>query len=114
MRHLLLGLAFVLVSAGPVLAQTLLTNAPPEAKLWEVLCKAGFPLLMTAAGPFVTSFIVQANPLLKYVLAGVASMLVGALAGQIDGFPLTSESAATMGVTLGPAGQALVNGWMKK
>jgi len=92
---------------GISLAQTLTTDAPAPQKAWEVLLKLGFPVIMTVVGPFVTGFIKTAPSWVKYVVASLASMLVGAGAGAIPDFPLTIESAATIGATSGATGQAL-------
>jgi hypothetical protein len=110
----LVVLASLLWEVSVVLAQTILTDEPPEQKVWEVFVKPTFMLLMTIVGPFITRYITQADPIIKYLVAGLASMLVGAIAGQVPGFPLTSESAANMGAGLGPAAQAIVNGWLRK
>lgn len=88
-------------------AQTLTTDAPAGQKAWEVLLKLGFPVIMTVIGPFVTGFIKSAPEWVKYIVAGLSSMLVGAGAGAIPDFPLTIESAATIGVTSGAIGQKL-------
>lgn len=92
---------------GISLAQTLTTDEPAGQKAWEVLLKLGFPVIMTVVGPFVTGFMKSAPTWVKYVVASVASMVVGAGAGAIPDFPLTIESAATIGATSGATGQAL-------
>ena len=56
---------------------------------------------------YVTGFIKTAPAWVKYVVASLASMLVGVGAGVIPDFPLTIESAATIGATSGATGQAL-------
>lgn len=104
---LLLSLSLMLAGASTVLAQTLTTDAPVPQKMWEIILKLAFPLVLTVVGPFVTSFIKTAHPAIKYVVAGFASLLVGVGAGAIPDFPLTMESAGTMGVTGGVIGQKL-------
>jgi hypothetical protein len=105
-RHLLLMFVMLLVYSNSF-AQTLTTDAPVPQKAWEVLLKLGFPVVMTVVGPFVTGFIKTAPTWVKYVVASLASMIVGAGAGAIPDFPLTVESAATIGATSGATGQAL-------
>ena len=90
-----------------VVAQTLMTNAPIEQKTWEIMLKLAFPVLMTAVGPMLTQYISNAPPAVKYLVASLGSMCVGAGAGAIPDFPLTIESAATIGVTSGAIGQKL-------
>ncbi|MGH6821215.1 MAG: hypothetical protein ACREDU_10185 [Methylocella sp.] len=106
-RPLLMSLCLWLLSVSPVLAQTMTTNEPASQQAWEVLLKLAFPIVMTAVGPFVTGYIKDAHPALKYVVASLASMLVGAGAGSIPDFPLGMESAATIGATSGATGQFL-------
>jgi intracellular septation protein A len=110
----LVMLAALWCEASVALAQTLTTDEPVPQKMWEIFIKPAFMLLMAVVGPFVTRYMVTADPIIKYLVAGLASMLVGAIAGQVPGFPLTSESAANMGAGLGPAGQAIVNGLFRK
>jgi hypothetical protein len=101
-------LTLLLLMPTMALAQTLTTEAPASQKAWEVLLKLAFPILMTIVGPFVTGYIKDAPVPVKYAVASLASMLVGAGAGSIPDFPLTMESAATIGVTSGATGQALL------
>lgn len=96
-----------MINVTEVFAQTLMTDAPPVQKTWEILLKLAFPIVMTAVGPTITSAIKTAPPIVKYLVASLASMLVGAGAGAIPDFPLTMESAATIGVTSGAIGQKL-------
>ena len=88
-------------------AQTLTTNEPAPQKAWEILLKLSFPVIMTVIGPFATGYIKGAPSWVKYIVASLASMLVGLGAGAIPDFPLTMESAATIGATSGATGQAL-------
>lgn len=92
---------------GHAIAQTLTTDEPVPQKAWEILLKLGFPVIMTVIGPIVTGFIKSAPDWVKYIVASLASMLVGAGAGAIPDFPLTIESAATIGATSGAIGQKL-------
>jgi hypothetical protein len=103
----LLSPVLVLLSVSYGVAQTLTTDEPAPQKMWEVLLKLAFPIVMTAVGPLVTGLIKTAPAPVKYVLAAISSMLVGAGIGSIPDFPLTPESAATIGVTSGVTGQAL-------
>jgi len=93
--------------ATSVMAQTLSTDAPAGQKTWEIVLKLAFPILMTAVGPYVTGYIKHAHPAAKYIVASLASMLIGVGAGAIPDFPLTMESAATIGATSGATGQFL-------
>lgn len=109
--------AFVLCFVVPAIAQTLTTDAPAEQKVWEVFLKVLFPTLWTAVSPFFTKGVTWA--LLKAVnsvpasLQVVVSSVIGAIlagaAGAIPDFPLTVESAATMGAAGGATGQMLAN-----
>lgn len=103
----LIMIVIMMLWYGISLAQTLTTDEPVPQKAWEVLLKLGFPVIMTVVGPFVTGFIKSAPTPVKYVIASLASMLVGAGAGAIPDFPLGIESAATIGATSGATGQAL-------
>jgi hypothetical protein len=105
-RLYILGLMMTLIPALAY-AQTLTTDAPVEQKFWEVFLKMAFPVVMTFVGPIVTGFIKTAPDWVKYLLASISSMIVGAGFGEIPNFPLTAESAATVGLLSGPAGQAL-------
>ncbi len=96
---------------GQSIAQTLASDAPPEQKLWEIMLKAIFPPLWTALSPMLTGaisrFVVTLSPTFRYILSTVIGTATGALAGTVDAFPLTSESAANMGGTAGLTGQWL-------
>lgn len=96
-----------LVFVAVAVAQTLTTDASVPQKSWEILLKLAFPVLLTAVGPFVTGFVKGLPAPAKYVIASLASMLVGAGAGAIPDFPLSIESGATMGATAGAVGQKL-------
>ncbi len=103
----LLSLVLTLGWVSVAIAQTLTTDAPPVQKTWEILLKLAFPVVMTVVGPLVTGLIKTAPDWVKYVVASLASMLVGAGAGSIPDFPLSVESAATIGVTSGAIGQKI-------
>jgi hypothetical protein len=107
MRRLLLLSSLLLLIETPVLAQTLTTDAPAPQKAWEILLKLAFPVLMTVIGPYATYPIRGAPTPVKYAVASLASMLIGAGLGSIPEFPLGLESAATIGMTSGATGQAL-------
>jgi hypothetical protein len=100
-------LAWAVLMPTLAVAQTLTTDAPPEQKAWEILLKLAFPVLMTVIGPYATFFIKGAPTPVKYAVASLASMLIGAGLGSIPAFPLGLESAATIGMTSGATGQAL-------
>ena len=97
----------LMISVEAVAAQTLMTDEPAGQKTWEVLLKLAFPILMTAVGPMATRYVKDWPPPLKYVVASLASMLVGAGLGAVPDFPLGIESAATIGATSGATGQYL-------
>lgn len=107
-RWLIMGW-LVLLWASPALAQTLTTDEPAPQKAWEIILKLAFPILMTAVGPWVASYLKAAPTPVKYAVASLTSMLLGAGAGAIPDFPMGVESAATIGVTSGATGQMLFN-----
>lgn len=102
-----------LLIALPALAQTLTTEAPAEQKLWEVFLKVLFPTLWTAVSPFITGLITsgikRVPPAFQVVISGVLGSLMAGAAGAIPDFPLSVESAATMGAAGGATGQMLAN-----
>ena len=103
----------VIISVSYAMAQTLTTDAPVPEKAWEIILKLGFPILMTAAGPYITGLItsnfVKVHPAIQYAITSFFSLITGALVGQIPDFPLTSESAATMAIAAGNTGQFMAN-----
>lgn len=109
---LMLALLMVMMTL-PALAQTLTTEAPAEQKLWEVFLKVLFPTLWTAVSPFftglITSGIKRVPPAFQVVISGVLGSLMAGAAGAIPDFPLSVESAATMGAAGGATGQMLAN-----
>ena len=109
MRRLfpLMGVLTLVLIGSIATAQTLTTDEPAPQKLWEVLLKLAFPIVMTVVGPLVTGLIKTAPTPVKYALATLTSMLLGAGIGSIPDFPLGPESAATIGATSGATGQAL-------
>lgn len=98
-----LGLAQDATSATP----------PPEQKLWEVFLKVLFPTLWTAVSPYITGLITsgikRVPPAFQVVISGVLGSLMAGAAGAIPDFPLSIESAATMGAASGATGQMLAN-----
>lgn len=109
---LMLALLMVMMTL-PALAQTLTTDAPADQKIWEVLLKVLFPTLWTAVSPFftglITSGIKRVPPAFQVVISGVLGSLMAGAAGAIPDFPLSIESAATMGAAGGATGQMLAN-----
>jgi hypothetical protein len=106
----LLSPVLVLLSVSYGFAQqSIASDAPPEEKLWQTLLKLAFPFIMTMVGPYLTSFLKTAPEPVKYVVSGLVSMLLGAGAGTIPDFPIYPESAATIGLASGIAGQKLFN-----
>ena len=109
----LLSPVLVLLSVSYAVAQTLTTDAPPEQKAWEVALKMLFPIIMTAVGPYftglITSSFAKVPAPVQYVISSILGLLMGAVAGQVPGFPLGSESAATIGLASGGTGQFLAN-----
>lgn len=107
MNYLVIMWSLVMVNMSDAVAQTLTTDAPLEQKTWEILLKLAFPVLMTAVGPMLTQYMKTMPPVVKYLVASLGSMVVGAGAGAIPDFPLSIESGATIGVTSGAIGQKL-------
>lgn len=109
----LLSPVLVLLWASYAIAQTLTTDAPAPEKLWEIILKLGFPILMTALGPYATGLITsnfaKVHPSIQYAITSVLTLIMGALVGQIPNFPLGSESAATMAIAAGNTGQFMAN-----
>ena len=92
----LLSPVLVLLSVSYAVAQTLTTDEPAPQKMWEVLLKTFFPILMTVGMPYLTGLITSGfrkvpQPI-QYVISSVLGAIVGALAGQIPDFPLGSEA----------------------
>lgn len=112
-RVLALSPLLLLLSVPIVLAQTLTTDKPPDEKAWEVVLKLGFPILMSALGPYatglITSSFAKVHPSVQYVITSILTLIAGALVGQIPQFPLGSESAATMALAAGNTGQFMAN-----
>ena len=94
-------------------AQTLTTDAPPQQKIWEVFLKVLFPAVWTAVAPWVTGLVTsgikQVPVPIQIVISSVLGAVMAGAAGAIPDFPLTIESAATMGAAGGGTGQLLVN-----
>jgi len=111
-RYMLLITAMLLVYSVSF-AQTLTTDAPAEQKIWEVFLKVMFPAIWTGVAPWVTGLVTSGIKLVPKPLQVMISSLLGAImagaAGAIPDFPLTIESAATMGLAGGGTGQVLLN-----
>lgn len=103
-------LLFVCVEA---FAQTLTTDALPQQKAWEILLKVLFPTIWTAVAPWltgiVTSGISHVPAPFRVMISSVLGAVMAGAAGAIPDFPLTVESAATMGLAGGGTGQVLAN-----
>jgi hypothetical protein len=98
---------------GTVLAQTLTTDKPADQKIWEMFLKLVFPAIWTGVAPWVTSLITKGIGTLpasvKVAISTVLGTVMAGVAGSIPDFPLTIESAATMGAAGGATGQVLLN-----
>lgn len=111
----LLSPVLVLLMVGVAVAQTITAANPPPAPeaLWEIILKLAFPVLMTAVGPYITGLITsnfaKVHPSVQYAITSVLTVIMGALAGQIPAFPLSSESAATLALAAGNTGQFMAN-----
>ena len=111
----LLSPVLILLSVSYAVAQTLTaSNPPPPAEAaWEIILKLGFPIVMSALGPYATGWITSSfakvPPAAQYAITSLITVIAGALVGQIPAFPLTSESAATMALAAGNTGQFLAN-----
>ena len=104
---------FVMFWYGNAIAQTLTTDAPVEQKIWEVLLKVLFPVIWTGVSPLITMYISKGigtlRPEVKVAVSTVLGAVMAGAAGAIPDFPLTIESAATMGAGGGATGQFLYN-----
>jgi hypothetical protein len=96
-----------------VLAQTLTTDAPAQQKIWEMFLKIIFPAIWTGVAPWLTSLVTKLVGSLpdpaKVAISTVLGTILAGVAGSIPDFPLTIESAATMGAAGGGTGQLLYN-----
>lgn len=96
-----------------VLAQTLTTDAPAQQKIWEVFLKVLFPAIWTGVAPWLTGIVTKGMgvvpPAAKVVISTILGTIMAGVAGSIPDFPLTIESAATMGAAGGGTGQVLYN-----
>lgn len=105
--------AITILWYGAVLAQTLTTDKPADQKIWEMFLKIIFPAIWTGVAPWVTSLITKGIGSLPQGVTVVISTVLGTVmagvAGAIPDFPLTIESAATMGAAGGGTGQILLN-----
>jgi hypothetical protein len=111
-------MAIMVLWYSNVLAQTLTTDAPAGQKVWEMFLKIVFPAIWTGVAPWVTSLITKVingiPPPVKVVISTVLGTVMAGVAGAIPDFPLTVESAATMGAAGGGTGQLLYNMTPKK
>jgi hypothetical protein len=111
----LLSPVLLLLMAGSAVAQTLTAPNPPPAPqaAWEMLLKLAIPIVITGASPYlqgwITSNFAKVHPSIQYMISSLLGLAMGAIAGQIPDFPLTSESAANMGAGAGLTGQFLAN-----
>lgn len=112
MRYVWLTCILLLVYAESF-AQTLTTDAPPQQKAWEIILKVMFPALWTIGAPWLTGIVTMGishvPPPLRVVISSILGAVVAGVAGMIPDFPLTIESAATMGLAGGATGQVLAN-----
>lgn len=110
--------AIMVLWYGNVIAQTLTTNEPAPQKAWEMMLKIIFPAIWTGLAPYITSLIAKViigiPPPIKVVISTVLGTIMAGLAGTVPEFPLTVESAATMGAAGGGTGQVLFNMTPKK
>jgi hypothetical protein len=110
--HIIMIIGVLLISVTSY-AQTLTTDAPPQQKIWEIFLKVLFPAVWTAVAPWVTGLITsgisRVPASLQVVISSVLGAVMAGAAGAIPDFPLTIESAATMGAAGGGTGQLLVN-----
>lgn len=113
MRRLLI-LIGLMVAVGPAWAQP----APAESvdeKAWEVLLKVLFPAIWTALAPLLTrgvtfgllKVMTTVPQYLQVPISSIIGAVLAGLAGTVDAFPLSVESAATMGAAGGATGQML-------
>ena len=111
-------LAIIVLWYSHVLAQTLTTDEPAPQKMWEVFLKIIFPAVWTGLAPWLTSLVTKVTGTLpdsiKVVISTVLGTVMAGVAGAIPDFPLTIESAATMGAAGGGTGQILYNMTPKK
>jgi hypothetical protein len=94
-------------------AQTLTTDAPVQQKALELFLKVLFPAIWTGVAPWLTGLVSKSllaiPPQFKIVVSSVLGAVFAGSAGLIPDFPLTPESAATMGLAGGATGQTLLN-----
>lgn len=105
--------AIMVLYYGISFAQTLTTNEPAGQKTWEILLKVLFPAIWTIAAPWITGRITvgisYVPPTLRVAISSLVGALAAGLAGTVPDFPLTVESAATMGLGSGAMGQMISN-----
>lgn len=112
LRVLFMTVCMLLISVS-VYAQTIMTDKPTDQKVWEVALKIIFPAIWTALAPWitglVTSGISHVPPAFRIMISSVLGAIMAGATGAIPDFPLTVESAATMGLASGGTGQVLAN-----
>lgn len=102
--------------AVPAVAQTLTTDLPASTKAIDIFVKIAAPIL-SALSPFLTKYVtmgmlkvVSAVPAsLQTALSSVFSAVILGLAGAFTDFPLSTESAATVGLGIGAASQSMAS-----
>lgn len=115
MKKIVIGLFTIamILWYGIALAQTLTTDASAGQKTWEVLLKILFPVIWTGISPLITLYISKGigelRPEVKIAVSTVLGAVMAGVAGTVPDFPLTVESAATMGAGGGATGQFLYN-----
>ena len=110
------ALLFLFLWPSLALAQTLTTDLPPEQKAWEVFLKVLFPPLWMSLSPMLLRWLetgpakwaATLPPSVQVVISSIIGALAAGFAGLIPDFPLTPESAATMGAASGATGQLLL------
>jgi hypothetical protein len=96
-----------------VYAQTIMTDKPTDQKVWEVALKIIFPAIWTALAPWITGLVTSGmahvSPAIRVAISSVLGAVMAGATGAIPDFPLTVESAATMGLASGGTGQVLAS-----
>lgn len=100
--------------AVPAIAQTLTTDAPPEQKAMDIAVKILAPIL-SALSPFITKYVTlglmkvmsSVPATFQTALSSLFSAVILGLAGAFTDFPLSTESAATVGLGIGAMSQAM-------
>jgi len=105
--------AVVMLMTVESMAQTIMTDKPTPQKLYEVLLKVLFPVIWTAVSPWLTGLVTAGfkvvPPSIQVIISSVFGCIMAGITGLVPDFPLSPESAATMGVSAGATGQLLAN-----